>query len=148
MKEFCLSERGTLHGLFTLRFKGNHYYFVFDLFGVFLFAAYERGQILTRGGVDSEDEDGGGLAVPQMDPGEYRDVLNQKRGGKKAHQFPSQAAYEEYMSSIEYVPKAAYSYGRRIAGEDFNAAKTKKKPKLNPEQEWKAIEKIIAEKHK
>lgn len=113
------------------------------------YPSYERGQILTRGGADSEDEDGAGLAVPQMDSGEYRDVLNQKRGGKKLpHQFPSQAAYEEYMSSIEYVPKAAYSYGRRIAGEDFSAGKTKKKPKLNPDQEWKAIEKIIAEKHK
>lgn len=112
------------------------------------YPSYERGQLLTRGDPDSEDEDGS-RARQNMDLGEYRDVLNQKRGGKKQpHQFPSQAAYEEYMSSIEYVPKAAFSYGRRIAGEDFNPAKTKKKQKLNPDQEWKAIEKLIAEKHK
>lgn len=113
-----------------------------------LCTAYDRGQLLARGEPDSEDEDGS-VSLQKMDPGEYRDVLNQKRGGKKApHQFASKAAYEEYMGSIEYVPKAAFSYGRRIAGEDFNPAKNKKKQKLNPEQEWKAIEKIIAEKHK
>ncbi|XP_026194232.1 protein Red [Cyclospora cayetanensis] len=111
-------------------------------------APYDRGQLLTRGGADSEDEDGDS-SMQIMDTGEYRDVINPKRSHKKAlHQFPSQAAYEEYMSSIEFVPKGAYSYGRRLAGEDFNPGKNKKKPKLNPDQEWKAIEKIIAEKHK
>lgn len=112
------------------------------------YPSYERGQLLTRAEPDSEDEDNA-VARQKMDPGEYRDVLNQKRGGKKApHQFVSKAAYEEYMSSIEYVPKAAFSYGKRIAGEDFNPAKNKKKPKLNPDQEWRVIEKLIAEKHK
>lgn len=114
----------------------------------FVCAAYDRGQLLTRGDAESEDEDGD-IALQKMDPGEYRDVLGQKKGGKKhPHQFTSKAAYEEYMSSIEYVPKGAFSYGRRLAGEDFNAGKSKKKHKMNPDQEWRAIEKIIAEKHK
>ncbi|KAL8424440.1 hypothetical protein Efla_001042 [Eimeria flavescens] len=81
------------------------------------------GQLLAVADGDSEDEDAS-VALQKMDPGEYRDVLNQKKGGKKApQQFSSKAEYEEYMSSIEYVPKAAFSYGRRIAGEEFNPTK-------------------------
>ncbi|KAL8436625.1 hypothetical protein ACSSS7_001555 [Eimeria intestinalis] len=112
------------------------------------YPSYERGQLLAMAGGDSDDEDAS-VALQKMDPGEYRDVLNQKKVGKKLPQhFASRAEYEEYMSSIEYVPKGAFSYGRRIAGEEFDPVKLKKKKKLNPDQEWKAIEKIIAEKHK
>ncbi|KAL8443036.1 hypothetical protein Emag_006142 [Eimeria magna] len=112
------------------------------------YPSYERGQLLAMAGGDSDDEDAS-VALQKMDPGEYRDVLNQKKVGKKLPQhFASKAEYEEYMSSIEYVPKGAFSYGRRIAGEEFDPVKMKKKKKLNPDQEWKAIEKLIAEKHK
>ena len=110
-------------------------------------SAYERGQLLGRGAGDSEDEgdEGGGGGQQQQ----QQQQQQQRRVGRlTAQHFPSQQAYEEYMSSIELVPKAAFSYGRRIAGDMQDANKHKKKQKLNPEQEWKAIEKIIAEKQR
>lgn len=110
-------------------------------------AAYEAGPLLLHTGADSDAEsDDDEKALRMMDSGQYRDVLNNQKGGAaRPRTFASRAEYEEYLSSIEYVPKGAFHYGRRHA-EEFNILKRKKKPKLNPDQEWKAIEKIIKEK--
>nr|CEL70886.1 TPA: RED family protein N-terminal region protein [Neospora caninum Liverpool] len=88
-------------------------------------------------GYDS-DEEGEGKDKARIDTGEYRVIPKGK------NQFKSKEEYEKYIGEIEFVPKAALQYGRRMAGEFAPA--TKKKRKMNIDQEWKQIEGMLKEK--
>ncbi|PHJ23268.1 red family protein [Cystoisospora suis] len=87
-------------------------------------------------GYDS-DEEGERKDTARVDTGEYRIIHKDKN-----QQFKSKEEYEKYIGEIEFVPKAALQYGRRFAG-DINASR--KKRKMNVDQEWKKIEGMIKE---
>ncbi|PFH38085.1 RED family protein [Besnoitia besnoiti] len=88
-------------------------------------------------GYDS-DEEGDGKEKARVDTGEYRVIKG------KNQQFKSKEEYEKYIGEVEFVPKAALQYGRRLAGEFGPGAK--KKRKMNIDQEWKKIEGMLKEK--
>ncbi|EPT25089.1 RED family protein [Toxoplasma gondii ME49] len=89
-------------------------------------------------GYDS-DEEGEAKDTARVDTGEYRVIPKGKN-----QQFKSKEEYEKYIGEIEFVPKAALQYGRRMAGEF--APGGKKKRKMNIDQEWKKIEGMLKEK--
>ncbi|KAF8821243.1 RED family protein [Cardiosporidium cionae] len=62
-------------------------------------------------------------------------------GAKRRDDFARREDWEQYQSNKEALPKAAFQYGRKM---DDNRV-TRRKKKLNPEEEWRKIEKMLGD---